>query len=151
MSATYSLIQVHVILYLHQEQAVFSEKQQLLLNNRLPKIISLLSQKPIITATLPEHVHILMEIKPFSRVSDLLNKIKKQSTEYIQQQKWFDQTFRWSNGFAVYSNSARDLPRVYNHIAQQEHYHKKVSFKDEYRLLADENHQLFIADDMFGD
>jgi len=81
---------------------------------------------------MPDHIHILIGLKPTMCLSDLVRDIKANSSKFINEKKWPDGRFEWQKGFGAFSYLQSQLDRVINYIKNQESRHKKKSFREEY-------------------
>ena len=86
-----------------------------------------------------DHVHILMEIGKINRLSDIIAKIKINSSKAIKRIDIKYENFRWQGGYGVFSVDYRGIQRVIDYIENQEAHHQKKDFKDEYIDLLKEN------------
>lgn len=82
-----------------------------------------------------DHVHLLIGMSPNIALSDLVRDIKAGSSKFINEQKWIRGHFNWQEGFGAFSYGHSQLDRVIQYIANQEHHHRKSSFKHEYLTL----------------
>ena len=87
---------------------------------------------------MPDHVHILVSIKPDIAISDLVRDIKANSSKFINEQNWFPKEFRWQPGFGAFSHAQSTLDRVINYIKNQKTHHEKTTFKQEYISLLEQ-------------
>lgn len=101
----------------------------------LSKTISNLDNKPIIINGMADHVHIFLGLNPKMSISDLVRDLKRSSSLWINEQKWFPGTFSWQDGYGAFSYGRSQLDDVYKYILNQEEHHKKRNFKEEYTAL----------------
>ncbi len=66
----------------------------------------------------------------------LISKIKTSSSKWLKQKGLG--TFRWQDGYAVFSVSSSKVTVVEKYIKTQEVHHSKTSFKDELRKFLNE-------------
>jgi REP element-mobilizing transposase RayT len=81
---------------------------------------------------MPDHVHILVGLKPTIALSNLVRDIKSNSSKFINDQKWILGKFEWQHGFGAFSCSHSQLTKVINYIQNQEEHHKIKTFREEY-------------------
>ena len=86
-----------------------------------------------------DHVHILAKFPPSISVSDMMRKIKSNSSKSTNT-KQLGKRFQWQRGYAAFSVSESAVEQVSNYIANQAKHHKKMSFQDELRLLLKKHH-----------
>lgn len=95
-------------------------------------IVTNKGQKLLAINGMPEHIHILIGMKPTCCLSDLVREIKKASNEFIKLNKFTQFAFRWQEGFGAFTYGQWDLDKVIAYIGNQKEHHKKKSFKKEY-------------------
>jgi putative transposase len=92
-------------------------------------------QKLISINGMPDHVHILIGLKPAMALADLVQEIKADSTNFINKNKWVQGRFSWREGYGAFSYGHSQLDTTIRYIQNQERHHKRSSFKDEYLTL----------------
>jgi REP element-mobilizing transposase RayT len=97
-------------------------------------IIQNKEQKMIAINGMPDHIHLLMGMKPSCCLSDLVREVKKSSNEFIRGNR-YRTNFYWQEGFGAFSYSHSQLDNVIGYIMRQKEHHKKQSFKEEYLEL----------------
>jgi putative transposase len=81
---------------------------------------------------MPDHVHLLIGMKPDISLSDLIRDVKAGLSKFINDSRWVPGRFSWQEGFGAFSYSHSQLSTVIRYIQNQEQHHKKKSFRDEY-------------------
>lgn len=81
---------------------------------------------------MPDHIHILIGMKPSCCLSDLVREIKKSSNSFVKEKEFSKYKFEWQEGFGAFSYSHSSLDNVIGYIKNQKEHHKKRSFKEEY-------------------
>jgi REP element-mobilizing transposase RayT len=61
---------------------------------------------------MPDHIHILIGMRPSCCLSDLVREIKKASNDFVNSQGYSKNKFQWQEGFGAFSYSESDLHRV---------------------------------------
>ena len=89
-------------------------------------------QKLVAINGMPDHVHILVGLKPNLAISALVKDIKVASSRFINDKKWVRGRFSWQEGFGAFSYSQSHMSKVASYIENQERHHARRSFKDEY-------------------
>ena len=95
-------------------------------------IINNKRQKLYAIYCMPDHVHILVSIRPDIAISDLVRDIKANTTSFIKAMGFAKQLFSWQEGFGAFSYSKSQLENVVGYILNQPEHHRKKSFKEEY-------------------
>jgi len=85
-----------------------------------------------------DHVHILTELPAKFAVSDVVGKVKANSSG------WFHKTFRrvafsWQEGYGAFSVSKSAYDRVFRYVQNQERHHQRMTFESEYVGLLDKH------------
>jgi REP element-mobilizing transposase RayT len=79
----------------------------------------------------PDHVHLLAKFKTDIAVSMMVQKIKGNSSGWVNERPGRMERFEWQAGYGIFSVSESLVDKVRRYIRNQEKHHKKVSFKDE--------------------
>ena len=81
---------------------------------------------------MPDHLHILVGMRPSQSVSDLMQDIKANSSKWINEKKFLKVKFEWQEGYGAFSYSKSHVQNVIHYIQNQEEKHKVKSFNEEY-------------------
>ena len=132
MPNTYSQIYIHVVLAVKGRGNLISKNW----NNELYKyicgIVNGKNEKVYAINGMPDHIHILLSIKPDTSLSNLVRDIKANSSKWINENKFVRGKFHWQEGFGGFSYSQSQLDDVIGYIDNQEKHHAEKSFKEEY-------------------
>jgi REP element-mobilizing transposase RayT len=130
-------------------QIVFAveNKQCLLRNNEyneqifkyISGTITNLKNKSIIINGVEDHIHIFLGLHHTLSISDLVGTIKKSSSSFINDKKWFYGKFSWQDGYGAFTYSRSQVDDVFRYIKNQEEHHKKSTFKQEYIKLLEKS------------
>ncbi len=82
-----------------------------------------------------DHVHILAGIKPSISVSKMLQRIKGNSSKWVNDEGKTTTRFEWQPGYSAFTVSQSQIPTVRQDIQRQADHHKKVSCQDEYLAM----------------
>jgi REP element-mobilizing transposase RayT len=82
-----------------------------------------------------DHVHILAKFKPAASVSDMLAKIKANSSKWVNDHKMKLRKFGWQEGFAAFTVSESQAPAVMEYIRNQKEHHRRQNYQEEYMAL----------------
>lgn len=132
MANTYSQIYIQVVFAVKGRQNLISNNWKVELYKYISGIVNNEGQKLIAINGMPDHIHILIGIKPNKSLSDLVRDIKANSSRFINEKKWTNGKFEWQTGFGAFSYSHSQLDNVIRYIENQEEHHKKKTFKKEY-------------------
>lgn len=84
-----------------------------------------------------DHVHILAKLKPAIAASEILAKLKANSSKWVNDHKLKFRKFGWQEGFAAFSVSESQVPTVRQYIRNQAEHHQRHTFQEEYVELLD--------------
>ncbi|MFH6961115.1 IS200/IS605 family transposase [Flavobacterium plurextorum] len=152
MANTYSQLYIHIVFAVKGRQNLISKKSKDEIYKYITGIITHQKQKLIAINGMPDHIHILVGIKPNISISDLVRDIKSSSSKFINEQKWINGKFEWQTGFGAFSYGHSQLTSVIKYIENQEEHHKTKTFKEEYitflKLFNIDFKNEFIFDDI---
>jgi REP element-mobilizing transposase RayT len=132
MANTYTQIYIHIVFAVQGRQNLIRKEHKEELHKYITGIVTNKEQKLIAINSMPDHIHILLGLKPDKAISDLVRDIKANSSGFINEKKWMKGKFHWQEGFGAFSYSHSQLTSVINYIRNQEKHHSKKSFKREY-------------------
>lgn len=132
MPNTYSQLYVQIVFTVKGRESLIAKENREELHKYITGIIKGRDQKTLAVFCMPDHVHILVSIKPSIAISDLVRDIKAGTSNFIKEQKWVKGKFSWQEGFGAFSYSKSQIDTVVNYILNQEEHHKKKTFKEEY-------------------
>jgi len=132
MSDTFSQLYIHVVFAIKGRENLIKDDWKDELHKYIAGIIKEKGHKSIIVNGMPDHIHILVGLKPSMALSDLVRDIKNNSSNFINTKKFLPLKFSWQAGYGAFSYAHSQLDTVYNYILNQEEHHKKRTFKEEY-------------------
>lgn len=135
MANTYTQIYLHVVFAVQNRACVIGKSWQEDLHRYINGIVTKKSQKLMSINSMPDHVHLLLGLKPDIAPSKLIGEIKTGSTNHINEQRWIGCRFSWQEGFGAFSVSHSGVPAVIRYIQDQQAHHQTRSFRDEYLQL----------------
>lgn len=138
MPNTYTQIHIHVVFVVQNRASLISEQWKSRLYKYIIAIIQNNGHKVLSINGMPDHIHILFGIRPTQSLSDLMKKVKGESSKWINENKLCVGKFCWQEGYGGFSYSKSQLPAVINYIQKQEEHHKRKTFIEEYtKILQD--------------
>ncbi|MCP4066374.1 MAG: IS200/IS605 family transposase [Gammaproteobacteria bacterium] len=84
-----------------------------------------------------DHLHVLARFPPRISISDMLQNIKGGSSRWVSNEREPRLDFRWQKGYAAFSVSPSQVPKVKHYIRTQDAHHKEFTFREEYLILLD--------------
>ena len=131
MAGTYTNLLAHIIFSTKHRTPLINSKLREDLHRYLGGIIRSEGGTSLEIGGMPDHVHLLVKLKPNRAVSDMLRLIKANSSKWVNAEKNQPRRFGWQDGYAAFSVSESQVPNVRRYIRNQEEHHKKVDFKTE--------------------
>jgi putative transposase len=135
MVNTYTQIYIHVIFAVEGRQSLIKPDHNDELQKYITGIVSAQKQKLIVINNMPDHLHMLIGLRPDSSLSDLIRDVKAGSSKFINGKRWVGGRFSWQEGFGAFSYSRSQLRTVIRYIENQQKHHARKSFCEEYVTL----------------
>lgn len=132
MPGTYSQIYIQIVFAVKHRDALIHQTWDERLYQYITGIVQNKEQKMLAINGMPDHIHLLLGMKPSCCLSDLVREIKKSSTEFITENKLCKFKFNWQEGYGAFSYSQSQLDDVIGYIMNQKEHHKKKTFREEY-------------------
>ncbi|MEQ2009554.1 MAG: IS200/IS605 family transposase [Limisphaerales bacterium] len=134
MAHTYTNLLAHIIFSTKDRAPSLDADLKARLFPYMGGIIRELGSTALIINGPADHVHILVSLSPKLGVSELVGKLKANSSGWVHREFPSRRTFAWQTGFAAFSVSQSVRQSVHDYIANQEEHHRSVTFQEE--LLA---------------
>lgn len=132
MANTYSQIYIQIIFAVQGRECFIKEPFREELQKYMAGIIANKKQKLYAIYCMPDHTHLFVSMKPDLSVSELAGAVKSNSSSFIKEKKWVNESFSWQEGFGSFSYSKSQSQNVVNYILNQPEHHKKKTFRQEY-------------------
>ena len=151
MANTFTQIHIHAIFAVRFRNACISSSWKEELHKYITGIVRNHEHKVLAINSMPDHMHLLVGLRPVQSLSALMQDVKTGSSKWINDRGFCCGKFRWQEGFGGFSVGKRDVYRVINYIMNQEEHHRKVTFRDEYKEFLRENEIEFDEKYIFSD
>ncbi len=138
MANTYTQIYIHVIYAVKHRDALILPPWKERLHRYTTGIIQNQGHKLIAINSMPDHMHIFIGMKPDVPLSDLVRDVKRDSTNFVNQEIKAHRRFSWQEGFGAFSYSHSQIDSVVKYILNQEEHHRRKTFKEEYEAMLKE-------------
>jgi REP element-mobilizing transposase RayT len=132
----------HILTDLHSTVFAVSGRRSLITQNfkeelhkYITGIVRKKDQKLISINGMPDHLHILIGLRPAMALADLVRDIKSDSSDWINRKKLVRGKFAWQEGYGAFSYGHSQLDMIIRYIQNQEKHHRRRSFKNEYLTL----------------
>lgn len=132
MANTYTQIYLHVVFAVEGRQNLIKPEHNDELQKYITGIVSGQKQKLIAINNMPDHLHLLVGMRPDLSLSDLVRDVKACSSKFIKEKRWVAGRFSWQEGFGAFSYSRSQLGAVIRYIESQQKHHAMKSFREEY-------------------
>ena len=132
MANTYTQIYIHVVFAVEDRQNLIAPEHNDELQKYITGIVTAQKHKLIAINNMPDHLHMLIGLRPDAALSDLVRDVKAGSSKFINEQHWVAGRFSWQEGFGAFSCSRSQLGKVIRYIENQQEHHARQSFRDEY-------------------
>lgn len=130
--STYSQIYIQIVFAVKHREALIAKEWEEELYKYITGIVANKEQKLLAINGMPNHIHILIGMKPNCCLSDLVREIKKSSNIFIKEKKFTKHVFNWQEGYGAFSYSHSALDNVIAYIKNQKIHHQNKTFKEEY-------------------
>ena len=81
--------------------------------------------------TLPDHIHVAVNIPPKVAVADWVRNVKGLAAHEVNiMNPHLPQAFRWQGGYGVLTFGAKNLPLVMNYVQRQKEHHASETLQD---------------------
>ena len=132
MANTYTQIHLQVVFAVQGRRSLIPTIHAQTLYQYITGIITQQGQKLLVINGMPDHLHLLIGLRPDKALSDLMREVKANSAKFINEQKWLLGKFSWQEGFGSFTYGQSQIEAVFNYISNQEAHHQKKTFKEEY-------------------
>ena len=138
MANTYTQIHLQFVFAVKHRYGLIDSSFKEELYQYITGIIKNNNHKLLCINGMPDHVHILIGMRPTQSISDLLQDIKGNSSKWINEKKFLKVKFEWQEGYGAFSYSKSEINSVIKYIQNQEEHHIAKSFQEEYlQILKD--------------
>lgn len=134
-TGTYSQVHLHLVFAVKYRQGLLAPAWRGRLFEYLAGAIRSEGHKPLAVNGVADHVHIAVGLRPVQAIAELVQRIKQNSSRWINEQRLTPGHFAWQEGYGVFSVSRAHLSPLLIYIANQEEHHQTVRFRDEYERL----------------
>ena len=138
MSQSLSKLYVHIIFHIKYTSVPIRKSTANELYAYIGTLIKNQNSIPILINGVEDHIHILCVMSKNIALSNLVEKIKSNSSRWIKTKDIYYKNFAWQGGYAGFSVSASVHDKTKEYIRNQEEHHKKKTFQEEYIMFLKE-------------
>ncbi|MCG2420257.1 IS200/IS605 family transposase [Aequorivita sp. F47161] len=139
MANTYTQIHIQTVFAVEDRQSLINPNWKDELYKYITGIIQNYNHKVLQINGMPDHIHILLGMRPTQSISELMKQIKQDSSKWINTRRLVRGKFSWQSGYGAFSYSKSQVHGVIQYIVNQEEHHKTKSFVEEYVELLKES------------
>ncbi len=132
MPNTYTQIYIQAVFAVEGRQNLIRRENKEELHKYITGIVQNHRHKLIAINSMPDHLHILIGMKPSMALSDLIQEVKADSTNFINRKRWVAGRFNWQEGYGAFSYGHSQLGTIIRYIQNQEKHHARKTFREEY-------------------
>lgn len=134
MSHTYCQLMYHIVFGTQNRAAFIGPDLQ---DDLYPYIAGIVRNERgslLAIGGMPDHVHLLVRLKPTLSLADLLRTVKANSSKWVHERP-VQQEFAWQEGYGAFTVSESSARSVARYIQSQPEHHRKRSFEKEWVAL----------------
>ena len=135
MANTFSQIYVQTVFAVENRQSLITANFREELYKYIAGIVRNQGQKLIAINGMPDHLHILIGLRPAMPLADLVREIKSDSAAFVNKRKLVHGRFNWQEGYGAFSYGHSQLNTVVHYVQNQEKHHQQHTFRNEYMTL----------------
>lgn len=132
MANTYSQINIHCVFAVKKRENVIDKSFRDDLHRYMSGILKNDNAFPLAVGGWLDHVHVLFELHPDSKISDLMRMLKASSAKWINDNQLVKGKFQWQTGYSAFSYARSQRNDVINYVMNQEEHHRTKTFEEEY-------------------
>jgi len=132
MAHTYTNLLVHVVFSTKDRVPLLNAELRTRLFPYMGGIIRELDGTALLINGPNDHVHILALLPAKTSLSEIVGKLKANSSGWVHREFSGKRNFAWQTGYAAFTVSHSQKQSVLDYIANQEEHHRKISFKEEF-------------------
>jgi REP element-mobilizing transposase RayT len=132
MPNTYTQIHIQTVFTVQNRTCVIRKEWREDLYRYITGIIQNHGHKVLAINGMPDHIHILIGMRPAQALADLMREVKVDSCKWINDNRLVMGRFSWQDGYGAFSYSKSHVSAVVEYIQNQREHHRVKSFIDEY-------------------
>lgn len=135
MPNTYTKLHIQLVFAVKYRATLIRKEWKEDLHRFITGIFQQNGHKMLQINSMPDHIHILIGMRPNQSISGIVQNVKTESSKWIKKEKFCNEAFGWQEGFGAFSYSKSHVSDVIRYIQNQEIHHQKETFLDEYRRM----------------
>ncbi len=138
MANTYTQIHIQAVFAVQNRECIIHRSWKDELYKYITGIVQNNKHKLLAINGMPDHIHILIGLRPAQSLSDLMQDVKGSSSKWINERGFFKDKFSWQEGYGGFSYRKSEVPNLIQYINNQQEHHRKKTFVEEYLELLNE-------------
>jgi REP element-mobilizing transposase RayT len=138
MANTYSQIHIHAVFAVKNRASLIGKSWRSRLHEYIIAIIHNHGHKVLAIGGTGDHIHLLFGFRPTQSLSNLMQGVKRDSSEWINKERLAAGRFSWQEGYSAFSYSLSQISQVARYIETQEEHHKKRTFAEEFKKMLED-------------
>src|SRR5690349_6685869 len=135
MADTFSQIYIQTVFAVSGRMSLITNEYKEELYKYITGIVRNKGQKLLQINGMPDHVHILIGLRPAMAIAELVRDIKSDSSDWINRRRLTRGKFAWQEGYGAFSYGHSQLDMIIRYLQNQERHHPRRSFREEYLTL----------------
>lgn len=135
MSQSLSNILLHIVFSTKNREPLILDEIESRLHQYLQEICKDSGCPAIVSNGMADHIHILVSLSRTISASELVSKLKSNSSRWIKTIDKRYESFSWQTGYGIFSLGESNRQSAIQYILNQKDHHKTVSFKEEFKVL----------------
>ena len=132
MPNSYTQIHIQFVFAVKYRAALIEAEWKERLHQYITGIVQENKHKMLQINSMPDHIHILIGMRPHQSISMLIQNVKTESSKWVKHQN-LSSSFAWQEGYGAFSYGKSQVSNVIRYIKNQELHHQKETFLDEYK------------------
>lgn len=133
MANTYTRLHIQFVFAVKYRASMIDVTWKEKLHRYITGIIQNHEHKMLQVNSMPDHIHIFIGLNPEQSIAALMQRVKTDSSAWINDNGFCKSKFSWQKGYGAFSYARSQVDTVIRYIQNQEQHHRKQNFLDEYR------------------
>src|ERR1700761_5404188 len=139
MPNTYTQLYIHFVFAVKYRRELIDEEWEDRLQKYITGIVQKNGHKLLAINNMPDHLHFFAGLNPKQSISELMQYVKGDNSEFINSNSLTQRKFQWQEGYGAFSNSRSQIDGVVKYILNQKQHHTEQTFKEEYLTILKRN------------
>jgi len=135
MANTFTQLHIQFVFAVKNRASLIQSSWEEELYKYITGIVKNHKHKMIAINGMPDHLHVFVGLHPSQSISSLMQVVKGESSEWINEKGFVKGKFQWQEGYGAFSYGHSQVGKVYDYVMNQKQHHKKRTFLEEYREL----------------